>query len=219
MPNASTDAPEPTEAYRAIGRYVVTFSHLVFAMRSAIEQRLMGGRTGYHLVQLAIGEVTATPLANSFFGMCSEEAKLEDDADRKIARTLKQNVMDEINRLNDIAHGDWWPGVTEGSPTLRPPTLVRLKPGRGNFPVRRPWRGVEEEVADPIVGTAARTVHSYAIEDLDALSDSVLELTRVTAEFGSICMAERRPGQPVAVRSRFAVSEKRVIFREPTYEI
>lgn len=148
-------------------------------------------------MQLAIGEVTATPLANSFLGMCSEEAKLEGAEDRKIARTLKQNVMDEVNRRNDIAHGDWRPGVTEGSPTLRPPTLVRLRPGRGNFPARRPWRGVEEELADPTVLTAARIVHSYAVEDLNALSDSVLELTRLTAEFGSICMAERRPGQPV----------------------
>jgi hypothetical protein len=114
------ERPEPTAAYGAIGRYVVTFSHLVYAMRSCIENRLTGGPNGYHLVRLAIGEATASPLADSFFGMCSELARLEDDEDRKIAKTLKTNVSDEIKRRNDIAHGDWWPGIVEGSPKDRP---------------------------------------------------------------------------------------------------
>jgi hypothetical protein len=215
MPEASADLPEPTEAYRAIGRYVVTFSHLVVAMRSCIENRLMGGRNSYHLVQLAIGEATAAPLANSFFGMCSDQAMLEHEDDRRIARTLKANVFDEINRRNDVAHGDWWPGVVEGSPVLRDPTLVRLKPGRAAFPVRRPWRGVEADLHEPGGGPGARTVHSYASEDLDAFSDWVLELARVTGEFGMKCMKERAPGQKVELRNRFVVSDKRVVFRKP----
>jgi hypothetical protein len=209
------DLAEPTEAYRAIGRYVVTFSHLVFAMRSCIENRLMGGRNSYHLVQLAIGEATAAPLANSFFGMCSDQAMLDHEDDRKIARILKTNVFDEINRRNDIAHGDWWPGVVEGSPVLSNPTLVRLKPGRGNFPVRRPWRGLEEELRATGGGPGARTAHSYDIADLHAFSDSVLELAGVTGEFGTMCMKQRAPGQKVKLSGRFTFSDKRVVFRTP----
>jgi hypothetical protein len=211
MPETASDAvPEPNEAYRAIGRYVVTFSHLVFAMRSSIENRLMGGENGYHLVQLALGEAAAAQLANSFFGMCSEEAMLEHDEDRKIARMVKTNVFEEINRRNDIAHGDWWPGVVEGSPVLRDPTLVRLKPGRGNFPKRRPWTGRPEDHFDDEVRPGARTVHHYSIADLDALSDCVLDLARVTAEFGALCMRQGQPRRKVELRNHLVIVDSRV---------
>ncbi len=207
----SDPVPEPDEAYRAIGRYVVTFSHLVFAMRSSIENRLMGGGNGYHLVQLALGEAAAAQLANSFFGMCSEEAMLEHDEDRRIARMVKANVFEEINRRNDLAHGDWWPGVVEESPVLRDPTLVRLKPGRGNFPKRRPWTGRPEDLDQEDVRPGARTVHHYSISDLDSLSDSVLDLARVTAEFGALCMRQGQPRRKVELRKHLVIVARRVV--------
>ena len=214
MSDVDGSSPEPADAYRAIGRYVVTFAQLVYAMRSAIEDRLRGGRNGYHLVQLAIGEANAYQLANSFFGMCSEEAKLEDKDDRKIASTLKGNVETEITRRNDIVHGDWWVWAPEGSQKLPHPTLVRLKPGRGNFPERRPWRGLEAELAAPRRVKAARTVESYTIDRLDELSASVLELAQLTGEFGRRCMSEPKPGDRIQLRGRFAIVGRRVVFRD-----
>jgi hypothetical protein len=207
-------SPQPVEAYRAIGEYVVSFSQLVYAMRSAIENRLMSPANGYHLIQLAIGEAPAYQIANSFFGMCSEEARLEHKDDRKIGSTLKANVLEEITRRNDISHGDWWVWAPERSTKLPNPTLVRLKPGRGNFPERPPWRGLEEELADQRPVKAPRTVESYTIEGLDKLSASVLELARVTAEFGGMCLAARRPGDRVELRRRFVVVNKRVVVRD-----
>jgi hypothetical protein len=205
----------PVEAYRAIGQYIVAFSQLVFAMRDSMERRLMGGGNGYHLVQLAIGEAPAYQIANSFFGMCSEETKLQDDGDRKIAKALKENVLEEITRRNDMSHGDWWVWAPEGSTELPNPTLVRLKPGRGNFPKRHEWRGTEAELGDPRTTTHPRTVSPYTIEDLDELSESLMDLARVTGEFGGTCLGQRPLGQRVQLSHRFTIVDKRVVFRDP----
>jgi hypothetical protein len=123
-------------------------------------------------------------------------------------------VSDVIKRRNDIAQGDRWPGVVEGSPELRDPTLVRLKPGRVNFQARHAWRGLKRNCAHPTLGPGARTAQSYVIADLDGFSDSVMDLAAMTEQFGMMCMSSA-PGEKVELRSRFDISERHVMSRAP----
>jgi hypothetical protein len=50
----------------------------------------MSPANGYHLIQLAIGEAPAYQIAKLVFGMCSDEAWLEDKDDRKIGNAKSQ---------------------------------------------------------------------------------------------------------------------------------
>lgn len=116
--------------YRAIGRYVVRFAVLVDTMRNLLARQLMGDGAINAVPYLLMGEMTAQPIANSFFGACRLEAELS-DADQKVERALNNQVNDQIKFRNDLAHGDWsldaWrfartpPGVSE---------LFRLRPAR-----------------------------------------------------------------------------------------
>ncbi len=173
------------DAYRAVGRYVVSFSQLIPYMRLTMADRLMQPGDGIGLSELAFGESTAGQICNSFFAMCREVGNFDDD-ETTVARLLQNRVNAEITRRNDITHGDWWVGGT-----VPVPTLVRVKPARA---------------------TAPRRLNHWTPADLDAASETVAQLAQTVTEFGQIAMRlhMRRPhGRRVQVRDVYCLDKKK----------
>jgi hypothetical protein len=181
------------DAHRAIGRYVVEFSHLVSCMRCMIGDRLVVGTSDAHLddadfereielADLVLGEASAQAIANVLFGMCRVAADL-DDGERKIASVLSEAVNRTIEQRNDIAHGDWMVGaLTAGGESVIAPRLVRIRPAR------------KKEMTK---------VSVYAPEDLDKVSAAVRELSERVVDFGNLCLgilvAQQGSADPAAV--------------------
>src|ERR1700690_851213 len=95
------DAQE-NDAHRAIGRYVVQFSRLIWHMRMAMETRLggMGGRER-ELAQLAFGGAPAQQIADSFFGMCRLLVEMDKD-EEAIEKRLRMQVINEIKEAQRL---------------------------------------------------------------------------------------------------------------------
>ncbi len=164
---------ERDDAYRAIGRYVVTFSELVRTMRDIVCQHVAKEAKDFPLPSLLLGEATPQVIANAFFGMC----RMDGDFDReeeKVARTLGNEVSKTIHTRNDIAHGDWWIGniaLEEGRKArVMPPRLVRTLPARSEGP---------------------RKILDLSVEDIDALSDGLDGLLPLIEEFGNLALKQR----------------------------
>src|SRR6188472_2423007 len=129
----SATQAERDDAYRAVGRWFVEFSRMLIHMRMCMESCL--SKSGEPmLAKLALGEMTADPLANAFFGMCLHATHL-DENEEKVAIRLRKEVRDEITRRNDFAHGDWWVGFgVKEDGTGGDPSLWRTKPSRKQDP-------------------------------------------------------------------------------------
>lgn len=165
--------------YRAVGRYVVEFSRLMFHMRFGIERRLnRGGDVG--VASLALGQITADQLAPAFFAVCEKVAEL-DDEERRVGIRLRKEVRDEIKRRNDFAHGDWNLNLPEGDGT---PVLHRTKPGRKS--------GASLRMALPVA-------------EIDAACGDLHALRQKVAEYGAACLGtypvDLKGGEKVRVRN------------------
>lgn len=181
----SATQAEKDDAYRAVGRWFVEFSRLLFHMRLCMEDRL-GQSDDPMLAKLALGEMTADPLANAFFGMCLHAVDL-DDQEEKVAVRLRKEVRDEIGRRNDFAHGDWWIGFgVKEDGAGGDPALMRTKPSRK----KDPW--VTREVP---------------ITEIDERAEALHDLRQMVAEFGGICLNPDRAtfiwGRAIRVRDVF----------------
>ena len=60
------ESAEHDDAFRAIGRYVVTFSELVRPMRDIVCQYVAKGVSDMHISNMLLGEATAQVVANAF---------------------------------------------------------------------------------------------------------------------------------------------------------
>jgi hypothetical protein len=179
QPKPVTDKDKATEArkqrqkddaYRAVGRYVVEFSRLIFQMRTAMEIRL--GTEPPMLGILAFGEATAAQVANACFAMCETAADLDDD-EQKVADWLRKAVRKEIETRNDFAHGDWWIGwVSGGEPdNITTPWLDRIKPSRRK---------------------GARVKTEISVAELDERSEKLIRLRNLVAQFAQVCLVPER---------------------------
>lgn len=148
------------EAHRAIGRYVVEFSLLMAYMRTLITERLNPDPT--ILGDLVLGEAMPAQIASAFFGTCRELADL-DQSEQKVASRLRARVLAEIERRNDIAHGDWF---IDAGRSLDAVYLIRIRPMRKEG--------------------ATKTI-DVTTELLDQWSDSLVALRALVTEFGYIC--------------------------------
>jgi hypothetical protein len=150
------------EAHRAIGRYVVAFSQLIYQMRIII---VYGMTTDAKLGELALGQATAQQIADSFFGICRYRGNL-DSVEANIANQLQTEVGQKVTERNKIAHGEWWVGGALGGArrTLELARLVRVYPNRreGDF----------------------EQVDQYSAADLDKISDRLIELRTFVSDFG-----------------------------------
>ena len=184
---------ERDDAYRAVGRYVVEFSRLIFHMRLGIAQELARDRDG-NPTFLALGEATASQIANAFFAIC-EYVMISPDADElAIGRRLQKEVNDEIRRRNDVAHGDWWVGFGgDQSGKGDDPRLLRVKPSRraGAFEAR-----------------------NIPVAELDQWSDELHALLQFVAEYGAIRL-DPFYGAGLLVTDIFVMRDNRVVREGP----
>jgi hypothetical protein len=166
-------APHTDDTYRALGRYVVEFSRLIFYMRWLIAAEIAGveDETSHERVEIVLGDATAGPITSAFFALCALE-KDWDDEERRIAERLENSVLAEITRRNDYAHGDWWINWGASASNLGP-ALSRVKPSRRKAPARS-WEGVPAG-------------------ELDARSDALAALRVLVVEFGLITLRTLAP--------------------------
>jgi hypothetical protein len=157
---------ERREAHRAIGRYIVAFSELMYEIRMLTAQHI--GGANWPRANLALGEVFAQNIAYAFFGLCREHAAFT-KAEEAVATKISEDVSAAISMRNDVTHGDWLVGyftITPDEPSeILPPSLVRIKPHR------KP---------DPI------TTQEFTVEKIDALTDGLYELLTTVYEFGRL---------------------------------
>jgi hypothetical protein len=175
------------DAYRAIGRYVVEFSELFGRMRATLAFSL--NRDGdWNTIQMAFGEMTANQITNAFFAACHYGKRL-DQNEQKIGRALRARLIEQIERRNDVAHGDWSIGYPEGEPAERYVALIRIKPAKS-------FGAFEQQD----VSTAT----------LDEWSDALVELATMVMDFGHVALGLH---QSERVSDLFVFEGKRVVRR------
>jgi hypothetical protein len=168
--------------YRALGRYIAEFSRLILVIRDLMVERLRKPDDPPQLAALPFGGVTAEPIATAFFGMC--RMLMEHDHEEDIAaRKLRRAVVDQIERRNRVAHGDWYIGYWSrtggpepGDETVEAmaPWVERLAPGRK----AGPW--------------------SVSSEDLDKESEALVRLRTLVHEYGWVCFGRHRRAKRVS---------------------
>lgn len=182
---------ERDDTYRAVGRWVVEFSRLIFIMRLRVIRYVTpeGDQTG---AMLALGEATARQIADAFFAICVHSTPLTAD-EAKVAKRLKRDVVDQISRRNDFTHGDWWVGYPTHADKEGGPMLHRVKPGRAS---------------------GASRVDDMPVETLDEMSDELHELRQHVAEFGDYCLHQgdllEVNGQYIRVKDIFTLGDEGV---------
>jgi hypothetical protein len=152
------------ETHRALGRYVETFSHLIFQMRWLTAAKIAQPGADLRVGDLALGHGGAQHIADAFFGICRHVGNL-DDAERNIANQLQTEVSEKVTERNKILHGDWW--TTSGSGSLEDPhaaQLVRFYPQARDGEFER--------------------VEHYTPKQLDAISDRIFALRVLLSDFG-----------------------------------
>jgi hypothetical protein len=152
------------DAYRAVGRYVVEFSRLMVYLRSGLERYLAVGKDQM-APSLVLGASAAEQITNACFSVCEHAVNLNEE-ELKVARRLRKEVLDEIKRRNDFAHGDW---LLEGLLAMhKHPILSRVKPGRRSGSIEK---------------------RQLPIAEIDAASDELYALRQKVAEFCSVCLS------------------------------
>lgn len=171
---------EIDNACRAVGRYFVTFSQLVWVMRRAIG-RAYESDTQPVLMDALFSHLMAYDMARAFFAACTMKTQLDEETEWPIASRLRNIVIAAIEDRNQLAHGDWL-----------------LLEGFG------PEAGLDPRLArfDLTSGDPRPVLRDVSVETLDRRSDALTRLTELTCEFGEICLPH--PSQP----HRFTVAER-----------
>lgn len=149
---------ERDDAYRAIGRYVVEFSRLVFHMRLAIEENF-AGVANQKLAARVLSRVPPDGIRRDFFTLCKESGLKGGEKD--VAKRLEDGVRREVERRNKFTHSDWWIGFGSEDGKAGKPTTSKA-------------------------GFLALT--EYSISELDDFSDRLHALRQQVAEFGDLCL-------------------------------
>lgn len=156
------------DAYRAIGRYVVTFSHLVRIMREQVERRLAPSvEEDPALPQIALAGAEAAALSKAFFGMCRRVGHL-DENELRVEKVMRAAVIKAIEERNHIAHGDWYVGHGAwDAEVVEDPVVERIHALR--------TEGHEQEIV-------------FSVKRLDEASDALQELTTMVHDFGRLAL-------------------------------
>lgn len=160
---STTDA-ERNDAYRAVGRYVVEFSRMIFHMRFNLE-RQADSKGDTLVAPLLLGRASAQEVRRAFFGVCRSEANL-DDSESKIADRLESGVERELKWRNKFAHGDWWVG------------FGRKEDGSGGDPM----------LGRPGAPNRGSEMQELPADKIDEISDRLYALRQQLGEFGDICL-------------------------------
>lgn len=154
------------DVFRAIGRYFVRFSELVYTMRFLMSFRLTNGEENQELAELAFAGAQAQQIADSFFSMCRYDAEFDAD-EEEIAGTLKKAINVVITERNNFAHGDWW----IDSAWVADPTVIQL--------IRMSPKRHKGDFAD---------LDHWSASGIDQLTDALQDLLGHAAEFGAIAL-------------------------------
>jgi hypothetical protein len=187
-------SPGDEETYRALGRYVVEFSRLVFQMRAMVIETLDSDPP--LVAELTLGEANPNQIASVFFGACRVIANGHEGASKKIeTRLMDRVVRDTIERRNDLAHGDWFvepQDVTKGCATA---VVIRIRP-------------VRKEGALKTLGVTPNL--------LDEWADDVSALRAHVTEYGAICIGADPYGREgIGVADIFDLRGKEVVRSGP----
>jgi hypothetical protein len=156
------------DAYRAIGLYLVTFSHFSRIMRQIVERRLAPSvEEDPALPQIALSGAHAMEIAKSLFGMCRRVADF-DESEKRVEKVLRAATVKAIEERNDIAHGDWFVGYGAwNAEEIDDPIVQRIHALRAD--------GHEETI-------------TYSVKKLDRLTDELKDLTTKTSEFAELAL-------------------------------
>lgn len=122
--------PRVAQLHQALGGYFETYSIGLATMRHAVEDFLsfpaMARFKRNPLFDVLFAGMTAKPLADAFFSMCTIAGSLN-GSDLKIRNALRANWTDHTAFRNDLAHAEWNVGweTMDGKPV--PPSAMRIK--------------------------------------------------------------------------------------------
>jgi hypothetical protein len=160
QPSEEEIAAHRDDGYRVIGRYIVVFSLMFQEMRHQMAFRLQDPG--------ALGRESARDICRAFFGVCQELCSHEPD-ETATANRLRELVMQEIAKRDDVAHGEWFVGGW-GRTGLE---------GGGMSP---------PEPAPPHAYRRTKAGDFFLVkDDLDARSDEIERLTKLLREYGRVC--------------------------------
>jgi len=183
---------EVKELYRAVGKYFVCFSELVWTMRRAIGAHMEAENQPPFLVDALLSDMQAMNICRAFFGACFKLASL-DEEERRITKRLNRIIKDTIEERNELAHGDW--------------LLLRdWKPGSGLSPKLARFHLTEADSRPELRPTS--------VQWLDERSDALERLNAITHEFADICLPASETARMYAgrrVRDFFKLDGKRLI--------
>lgn len=173
------------DAYRAIGRYFVTFSSMIDFMRSAVITEITWeDEQRRNLLHMTLGQLSAQETADAFFAICRQVAdpKIDEREDREIERVLRDHVNQTIRRRNVIAHGNW---LIDDLPDAPPP----------------PEDDPDDHalLARVRASSVSKPFHYEALTaaDIDAEIEGMRGLDLMLKRFSDICMKQgNRPAYP-----------------------
>ena len=183
---------EVAEAHRAVGRYVVEFSQMVFAMQARMVRQLEHYGVPEDLSWIPFGGVAARDVTDQFFGMARTITPHDEEEDATATR-LKTLVLEEVRRRNDVAHGEWLPigfSIEDSAPF--PLGAVRVKPDRK--------AGIFDLIS----------------ADLDKHSDAVVGLREMLWDYGTACFLPRSGRVGDVLRLEGKRGKQRRLVRVPT---
>ncbi len=188
------------QTFGALGRFVVKFSVVLWALENATV--LLIGMDGHSfllsgkrmlLLQGALTDRTASPIVSTFFSVLHERwAGALTEGDKQIMKCLRRELEALVQLRNRLMHDAWASTSVGDDPEPNPFSLLR---------VRSHGTGVEYKSAHYL---------PTEIEGLSADAERLAEIVRM-------CVSYYREGQTgPELEQRFEVSGKKVIRRERT---
>lgn len=181
------------QIYLSLGKFVVSFSHLLHALEESTIFLFGLGPDGARtiLIKAALTDRTAYPISSAFFSVFFQKwGDLVTDDDLKIMKVLRKEIQDLIEKRNRIMHDAWMGQTVGGDPGPHPMSLLR---------VRAHGKGADYESRE-YVPEAVRLI----AEDAKRLASVVNGIVWYT-----------KPNQKgPEVNERFEVREERVFHRE-----
>lgn len=164
---------EVANGQRALGRWLVEFSQLIWVMRMQLRSAMAVRNGGdVHVIDLLTGAMEAHSLKNAFFASIRYLADPPHDEDeKKVSVTLEDQVSDVIQFRNDLAHGEWfvgWGSTDAAFPD--PPKLRRTKPGTRRGP--------------------AMTSVTLTVDEMDRRSEALIVLRRMVYEYAALAAGQ-----------------------------
>ena len=118
---------QTNESYAILGRFVVEFEHLVFALRLILEGQIGSGPAGHRGVQVLTIELTAYPLGKAFNSFALLRTQGNERAGKAI--NLFRKEFEALNEIrNDLVHGTHFIGWASADQIdFSDPDIIRVK--------------------------------------------------------------------------------------------